>query len=277
LVCLLPSAYAQSCGDTITHNTTLYADLGVCVGDALSISGTGITLDLNGHSIAAVLGVGVRVLANSPDATITNGSVSAYTGIESIQGNSDRLLVYRVAIRAQYGINALNVNDLRIIDNSIDVWNQSARGIILRNNLAPGHSKIRGNSITASNGVIPLWIQARGTTIIGNSIDGPADSQLLDGVKFMANQVTGLGRVHGNIQTDFLGNNVTGELDVWAGSIEHNIVSGVLTQTHNYSQLLGNTFLRGTVFNPLDPAPQRGCQRFNSPPTLLPATIPVCP
>ncbi len=48
------SAYGLSCGDTITGNTTLQADLGPCSGVALTVGASNITLSLNGFSIIAV-------------------------------------------------------------------------------------------------------------------------------------------------------------------------------------------------------------------------------
>lgn len=48
------TAYALSCGDTITANTTLQADLGPCPGVALTVGASNITLILNGFSIIAV-------------------------------------------------------------------------------------------------------------------------------------------------------------------------------------------------------------------------------
>jgi parallel beta-helix repeat protein len=44
-------AAAPGCGDVITKDTTLHADLEDCPGDGLVIGAGGITLDLNGHSI----------------------------------------------------------------------------------------------------------------------------------------------------------------------------------------------------------------------------------
>ena len=39
------------CGDTITQDTTLYADLVDCPGDGLVIGANGVTLDLGGHVV----------------------------------------------------------------------------------------------------------------------------------------------------------------------------------------------------------------------------------
>src|SRR3954468_9415828 len=58
-------AARPACGDVITSNTTLRADLRDCPGDGLVIGADGITLDLNGHTIGgdAISGgddVGIR-------------------------------------------------------------------------------------------------------------------------------------------------------------------------------------------------------------------------
>jgi hypothetical protein len=48
-------AHAQPlrCGDTVTQDTTLTADLLDCPGDGLVIGAPGITVDLGGHTVAA--------------------------------------------------------------------------------------------------------------------------------------------------------------------------------------------------------------------------------
>jgi parallel beta-helix repeat protein len=47
----LASAQPLACGQTITRDTTLHADLGPCPGDGLVIGAANVTVDLNGHAI----------------------------------------------------------------------------------------------------------------------------------------------------------------------------------------------------------------------------------
>jgi hypothetical protein len=87
LVLLLVPATAQaqpSCGDTITQDTTLTADL-TCSGfAALSVTGD-VTLDLNGHAITGDAQVGVN--AYQGQITLKDGSVSGFLlGVEIARG-----------------------------------------------------------------------------------------------------------------------------------------------------------------------------------------------
>src|ERR687888_1206711 len=45
------STQPLTCGQTITRDTTLHADLGPCPGDGLVIGAANVTVDLNGHAI----------------------------------------------------------------------------------------------------------------------------------------------------------------------------------------------------------------------------------
>src|SRR5579883_1710570 len=45
-------AYALSCGDTVTANTTLTADLNCVASSGLIIGANNVTIDLNGHTIS---------------------------------------------------------------------------------------------------------------------------------------------------------------------------------------------------------------------------------
>ena len=57
-----------TCGETITHSVTAANDIGPCVGtNGLNVTASGITLDLNGHTITG--------------ATTTNNSANEYVGV----------------------------------------------------------------------------------------------------------------------------------------------------------------------------------------------------
>ena len=78
---------ALACGDTLTADTTLHADLLHCPGTGLVIGGNDVTLNLNGHTVS---GDGVPagnddihfdygiLVADHHDVTVTNGSVRAF-------------------------------------------------------------------------------------------------------------------------------------------------------------------------------------------------------
>jgi parallel beta-helix repeat protein len=80
---------AVQCGQTLTTDVTLQADLGPCSGDGLIVTGDNVTLDLNGHTIrGGNLGVGVTPeqtgvrVKNDSGVIVRNGTVrDFYAGV----------------------------------------------------------------------------------------------------------------------------------------------------------------------------------------------------
>lgn len=91
---------AISCGDVITENTTLDADLACPPGTewAINIGASNITLDLGGHTISGHA-PGVGVLATDREGiAIRNGAIEGFQdGVFVIE--SDRVTVEKLAIR----------------------------------------------------------------------------------------------------------------------------------------------------------------------------------
>jgi hypothetical protein len=81
------------CGDTVTTNTTLHADLTDCPGNGLVIGADRVTLNLNGHAITGNLegAVGIDNSAGHDGVTIMNGAVRNFTNgvllLEHASGN----------------------------------------------------------------------------------------------------------------------------------------------------------------------------------------------
>jgi parallel beta-helix repeat protein len=76
-VVLAPGAHADQivCGQVLTRSTTITNSLAACAGDGLVIGASGITVDLNGHTIQGT-GLGVGITNNGhDDVTIRNGAV----------------------------------------------------------------------------------------------------------------------------------------------------------------------------------------------------------
>jgi parallel beta-helix repeat protein len=93
-----------ACGDVITKDTSLHADLVDCPGDGLVIGADGITLDLNGHSVKGTGGSGgadavygdtengVDNTAGHSDVTIENGSIEHFdVGVKLYEADSNHL------------------------------------------------------------------------------------------------------------------------------------------------------------------------------------------
>jgi hypothetical protein len=92
-LCWHANALALSCGDTITSDTTLTADLSCSSGGyALYVATSGVTIDFDGYSVRGSASMdGIRV-ANASDVTLVYGNLSGFrVGINA--SRADRLTV----------------------------------------------------------------------------------------------------------------------------------------------------------------------------------------
>jgi parallel beta-helix repeat protein len=90
------------CGQTITTNTTLTADLGPCSNNGLIIGASNITLDLGGHRIFGTPqkldGAGVY-MAGRTGVTVRNGTVTNFDAGVVIEGGSGNTVTGISAVR----------------------------------------------------------------------------------------------------------------------------------------------------------------------------------
>ena len=97
---------ALACGQTITQNTTLTADLGPCPNIGLIVGADNIVLDLGGRHIFGTQGsfeaAGVYALGRT-GITIRNGTVSNFSGGVAIEGGS-RNTVTGITARDNIGV-----------------------------------------------------------------------------------------------------------------------------------------------------------------------------
>jgi nitrous oxidase accessory protein NosD len=135
------------CGDRVTHDTVLTADVTGCGAAGLVVGADGVTLDLGGHTVAGNrLGFGVAV-AGRRAVTIRNGTVSGFrVGVDAtdssdvtvrdvaVVGGHDGVNFFRVAhgtieASAFTGNDASAIfpedsTDLRVLDNR--AWDNAA-------------------------------------------------------------------------------------------------------------------------------------------------------
>ena len=91
-----------ACGQTITQNTTLTADLGPCPNYGLIIGADGITLDLGGKRIfgtANFLDNAGVYMAGRTGATVQNGTISDFDAGVIIEGGSRNTVASITAVR----------------------------------------------------------------------------------------------------------------------------------------------------------------------------------
>lgn len=129
---------ALSCGDTITINTTLTADLGPCPDVGLNINANAITLDLNGHTISGdgsgSFSYGILSTSNSNvviDSTGGKGTVKNFEAGVFINGGGSNV-----------------VRHLRVINNVGSVASGQGAGIIVASEVGDVVEK----NIVARNG-----------------------------------------------------------------------------------------------------------------------------
>jgi parallel beta-helix repeat protein len=162
-------AQNPSCGDTITTDTTLTADIGPCSGDGLIIGANGITLDCAGHNIT---GTGIYIVwlpmmnsywhFPSGDGIRLNGTTQATIKNCRVYGFSD-------------GIRLISSSDNDITGNSV-VGN--VYGFALRDSSS--------NTLTGNTGNDSwldgfLLVRYSFNTITGNTADGNGWSQDVPG------------------------------------------------------------------------------------------------
>jgi parallel beta-helix repeat protein len=169
-----------ACGDTITEDTTLDADLVDCPGRGLWIFGEGITLDLNGHTID---GSGIEVgIDAGGSGTIRDGVVRDFWVGLAVSGID--VAVRRMAISANAVGIASSGTGVRVEHNTIS--NNAERGVLLSD---AAQNVIRKNVITGNAaGVGLVW--SSGNRIEQNEVR----ANLGDGV-----HLVGEGGANGNV------------------------------------------------------------------------------
>ena len=167
-------ASTLQCGDVVTHDIVLEANLLDCPGDGLVATGADITIDLNHHRIAGTgAGAGVRVLAS--EVTLRDGRITGF---------QDGVLV------EADGLEEARVARLEISDNRRGVVlaggfppSQSGDGVVtvswstihhnensaMLASLWPHRTQVTGSRIEA-NGSGLIFRDSRGGTVVGNSI-----------------------------------------------------------------------------------------------------------
>ncbi|MGQ0777342.1 MAG: right-handed parallel beta-helix repeat-containing protein [Pseudonocardiales bacterium] len=220
-VLLAPPAHAApACGAVLTMNTKLTSDLLDCPDDGLVIGASGITVDLNGHTIDGVgLGVGIRN-DGFGDVTITNSAATAATIKEF-----------------DYGLQ-LNSGTLRNVVQQLTIELNELAGVQLNN---ADTNQIRNNTIRT---------QAREGVFLGGGSDGNA---------VLSNQITGNGgegiQVEGSANNRIEFNTVANGGDrgvVFSGSSSNHVLSNTVTNNSDGGVVLllasnGNTLRGNTV------------------------------
>ena len=184
---------APGCGDTITTNTTLTADIGPCLGTGLFIGADNIVLNLNGHTVSGTVaegeGAGI-LLTGRTNVRIQGGTVRAFDAGIHIDGGGSNL-VTAMQLLDNIGEGGGPLGDGIAINSSN---NTIARSSVIHNGPYGGitvlggtgnliqANKVRNNNVPRSDAPIDedigIRIEAgsghviRNNQVTGNSLDG---------------------------------------------------------------------------------------------------------
>jgi hypothetical protein len=192
------SAQPLTCGQTITKDTTLHADLGPCPGDGLVIGATNVKLDLNGHAITGdATGEDVGVLDDGHGGTVVeNGRIRRFDSAIRLEG-ADRSRVSHVATNPgccySSVVEVLDSNYSQIENNFFavpegsdfegQVFEVSGSHNTIENNVARGpeggfqaafrvfgpHNTVSGNDSLENGGIV---VQGSGNQLTLNDVVG---------------------------------------------------------------------------------------------------------
>jgi parallel beta-helix repeat protein len=190
-------AHAQAqplrCGDTVTQDTTLTADLLDCPDDGLVIGADGITVDLNGHTISG---------------QIISGSNLQQVGIDNSAGHDDVTIRNgRVEFFYHGGIHLVGADRNRVEGVTLDLFHDF--GILLEGGSG---NRFTGNSVTRP-GPVGIGVYGRPRASRGNVIAGNATISANT-----ANIALRFGTVTGTVIEDNQANEGQNE-EQWGGSI----------------------------------------------------------
>ena len=144
---------ALTCGQTMTKDRKLKADLKNCPGDGLLIGAAGVTIDLNGHTIGGVGAGGTAGLSNA-------------TGF-----NDTRIKGPGTIKSFDHGVELLNGADARV--SRVTVKDSGVTGIY--SNSTDG-ARFKRNVISDSESWGIQVTHTDDADVIGNEITGPASS-----------------------------------------------------------------------------------------------------
>jgi Right handed beta helix region/Periplasmic copper-binding protein (NosD) len=168
-VALSPSSAAAherasvSCGLVLTQSVKLTADLTGCTGNGLIIGADGVTVDLNGHTLAGN-GTGsfdgVVDEDNHARVTVKNGRIENFGGAVLLPGGAVARDVVVRNVTSTDGVFAAGINGLRLVNNTF------GRGISL---FEAEHTVLDGNHVRG--GGIGFFFPSRDSRITHNTIE----------------------------------------------------------------------------------------------------------
>lgn len=213
-----------TCGQTITVNTVLAADVGPCSSDGIILGADNITLDLNSHTVTGVApageGVGVHLSDRTGD-TVKNGTVTLFDAGVAIEGGSGNTVT---------GVRA--VNNLGFANGNGDYGD----GILV---FSSTHNVISGNQVN-NNGPF----DGIGLLISSNNV---VDSNQITNNNQSISNTAGI-RLENIGTTASNSNTVTNNMVTNSGTFGIELFAGASDNTVRSNQVIGNRLDGITVF-----------------------------
>jgi parallel beta-helix repeat protein len=201
-----------ACGDTITADARLTANLVDCPGDGLVIGADGVTLDLGGHTVdgdGAGDDVGIAVESHQ-GVTIANGAVREFTEGVLVVGASE--IAIRRLTTSDQGHGGITIDGSRGVVVTDDVVRRDGAGIIVARS---DTVRVRANRVSDS---------ASG----GISVFGSRHVMIGDNTVRTSRTDTGIGLFDGSSHSEVTGNRLSrnGAGIVLDGGASDNFIGG---------------------------------------------------
>ncbi|NNF54280.1 MAG: hypothetical protein HKN03_07540 [Acidimicrobiales bacterium] len=183
------------CGDTITSDLTLMADLGPCPDDGLKVGASGITINLNGYTISGDsvgLGGGVRIEGNFSNVVVRNGAITGFNEGVVLAGGANANHIWGLTLDSNNrGVDLAGGNFNNLIEKNV-VTNHGGDGIrvdassgnIVQKNTVvdnvfgisvsngANNNLVSKNTVTDNRFGISVFTDADGNTVEKNVISG---------------------------------------------------------------------------------------------------------
>ncbi|HEV2126070.1 MAG TPA: right-handed parallel beta-helix repeat-containing protein, partial [Chloroflexota bacterium] len=234
-----PAANRVTCGQTITKNTTLFADVGPCAGNGIIIGADNITLNLNGHTISGSTG---PADGNAAGVRLPNRTGVTVTGLPGASGKKGTITGFDVGVFINRG-SGNTIENLDIIDNTGPADPAAEPLPLLGDGVAVFYSTNNQilNNLVARNGyydgITVLGLGSHNNLIRGNTVE---DTLGIDDRYFPSFQGTGIVISHFLNADDPRGLPIFNN-DVVNNVVRRNFTAGVSTVANHKGRIIGNT------------------------------------
>ena len=234
-----PQAPTVKCGQTITKNTTLFADVGPCAGNGIIIGADNITLNLNGHTIS---GSTSAADGNAAGVRLPNRTGVTVTGLPGASGKKGTITGFDAGVFINRG-SGNAIENLAVIDNAGPADPEAEELPLLGDGIAVFYSANNriSNNLVARNGyydgITVLGEGSDNNLIQGNTVE---DTLGVDNRHFPSFQGTGIIISHFLNADDprgrFIFNN-----DIIDNVVRRNFTAGISSVANHKGRIIGNT------------------------------------